>query len=122
MKGTIIRTEALPTGEYPVTVTDVEDAEGSYGPQIKLTLEVVGDGPYMGKRVFAWAAANLSTKSKLAHWVRAFGFAFEVGANFDTDILVGANATAVVLRKSRDNGDGDFNLVEDIQSSNPDPF
>jgi len=102
MKGTITTYEPIPTGEYRVFVSNVEDCEGQYGSQIRFTLEVMDDGDYQGRELRAWASANLSTKSKLARWAKACGHPFKAGAAFDTGVGRLFAGTGVNLEESVD--------------------
>ncbi len=119
MKGTVTESKPAPTGDYRVQVVDIEEFEGNFGPQLRFTLEVV-DGPYAGKQIYAWCAAKLSTRSKLAQWAAALGCPFVPGEMFDTDDLVGRQAIAVVTLESGDNGN-EFNRVQGLRSVQ-DPF
>lgn len=106
--------ETIPTGDYPIQVVDLTDEEGTFGPQLKWKLEIVGTSEYAGKYLTAWTSLTPSMKGKLAQWAVALGIELEPGMDFDTDMLIGKRAVAVVVVKSKDDG-SEFNKVDTIR-------
>ncbi len=106
--------EVLETGEYKVQVTDIEETEGKFGPQIKLTLEVIS-GDYEGQKVWAWTGLKGGPKAKLTRWCQAMGIDTSAGSQIDTDDLIGKRCTAVVLAKEKTDGSGEYNAVTDLK-------
>jgi len=111
----IVEYETIPTGEYPVQVADIEEEQGQFGPQLKLKLEIVGNGEHAGKTLTAWCGLTGSLKGKLAKWSAALGLVLEPGTDFDTDDLQGRRATAVVVVKTKDDG-SEFSKVEELKA------
>lgn len=106
--------ELLETGEYRVQVTNIEETEGNFGPQLKLTLEVIS-GEHEGASVWAWCSIKGGPKSKLTRWCQAMGIDTSAGVQVNTDDLVGKRCTAVVLVKEKTDGSGEYNAVTELK-------
>ncbi len=121
MKGIAMETThaVLPAGEYPVRVTQVEDANGPFGAYVRLALEVA-EGAHVGARLVACAHASLDTRSKLARWSAAFGYPWSPGHSVDTARLVGTTGIATVTHKAKNDGSVAA-VVSDIRPE-PSPF
>ena len=92
-------------GTYAVEVMDVEEfylADSPYGDghMLKLRLKVDGSDSV----VEAAASYKLSPRTKLYGWVSALGFQLDDIDEFDTDMLIGAQAFAVVVDNVSTNG------------------
>ena len=113
--------EVIPTGEYLAQITDQEDVpEGTYGPQIKLTFEIVArieEGTtkktkYAGKTRFGWASKKLTKGekgcSKLWSWVEAaYNRKIEIDEMVDTDSLQARRVIIVNVVEPAKNGEGE---------------
>ena len=103
--------EALPAGTYPAQLVAAEEADGQYGPQVKLTFEITS-GELAGKKLLAWASLRYSEKTKLYGWTRAIlGHAPEW---FDSDDLLHKPCRIVVSEKLGDGGDVIHNKVDNV--------
>jgi hypothetical protein len=108
-------------GTYLVTCVGTEDdhiAEGPYGARdvVRLFLQLDGMKDDEGQPIILDGIANrvLSPKSTLWGWVQAFGFKPEFGVPFDTDVLAGHRAQAVVLDKPSKDGSAIFSNIDNI--------
>lgn len=106
--------EVLETGEYRVQVTNIEETAGNFGPQLKLTLEVIA-GEHEGASLWTWCSIKGGPKSKLTRWCQAMGIDTSAGTQINTDDLVGKRCTAVVLAKEKTDGSGEYNAVTDLK-------
>ena len=109
--------ETIPTGEYLIQVTNIEETENKFDPdkpQLKWTLEIV-TGDYEGKNLIAFSSTSDSVKGKLVRWASALGLELVDGDAFDTDDLIGRQCLAVVLVKAKDDGT-EFNKVDDLKA------
>jgi hypothetical protein len=116
-KSEIVTYEPLATGEYPIRVVDAvleeskftDDKTGKPKEQVKFTFDVIDTG---GRQLTAWAGWPPSQKSKIVKWAKAFGM--EVNGSLDTDEMIGKSAIAVVIVKTKEDGE-EYNKVEEIK-------
>ena len=116
--------EVLPTGEYLVQVTDFEEVTGEFGPQVKLTFEIVKPAKFAGKTKLGWASMKLSTggkrNSKLWDWTCAiFGRKLKIGEDMELMDLVGRQAVAVIITEKK--GEDDMNKISSLKPYAPQP-
>jgi len=102
--------EPLPTGEYRVVLSAIEEVDTQYGKQLKWTFSV----PDENRTLTAYSSISPSVKSKCMQWAsvllnRAIGAEEEV----DFEKLVGRSAIATVMRKRKDDGT-EYNTVDDL--------
>lgn len=110
--------ELLPVGEYRVQVTNIAEETGNFGPQLKLTLEIV-KGEYEGKSLSAWVGIKGGPTAKLTLWAAALGLDTTPGNVLDTDELIGKQAMATILVESKPGTDGkmkEFNKVSTLRA------
>lgn len=120
-KSEIVTYEPLATGEYPVRIVDavleeskfLDDKTGKPKEQVKFTFDVVDTG---GRQLTAWAGWPPSAKSKIVKWARIGGL--EVNGSLDTDDMIGLTYTAVVIVKTKEDGE-EYNKVEDLKAVKP---
>jgi hypothetical protein len=76
------------------------------GDVLRIKVELVGIKDEDGEPVVldGMASLKLSPMSKLWGWVSAFGFKLDVGQEFDTDLLRGKRAFAVVGQREGQDG------------------
>lgn len=110
--------ETVEAGTYPAIVTNVEEADGSWGKYVKITFELQ-DEKHAGVTVTGIASAKFSSRSKLYRWVKAiFDAAIPRDYSLDTDHLVGRECR---LRLSvEETEDGTFNHVEKVLTAKDD--
>jgi hypothetical protein len=94
--------QALATGEYLAQVTDIEDADGTYGPQFKFTFELLAPKAVEGKHKMGWCSQKLTSggikTSKLWTWTEAlFNRKIVVGEDLDTLNLIGRKCVLVIV-------------------------
>jgi len=100
--------EVMPTNDYLVQITDIEETAGNYGPQFQFTLEVVKPERYAGKTRKYWCSQKLtagSKKSKLWSLVEAaYNRPLEIGEAVDSDNLQGRRMIATIVVETGDDG------------------
>jgi hypothetical protein len=107
---TVQSTEPIPTGEYAVELTAIELVDTQYGKQLKWTFVV----PEYKRTLVAYSSFSASPKSKCIRWASALlNRAIAVGEQVDLQSLVGKTATAVVIRKRKDDGT-EINAIDDL--------
>lgn len=110
--------ELLPVGEYRIQVTNVVEEVGNFGPQLKLTLEIV-KGEYEGKSLSAWCGLKGGPTAKLTAWAAALGLDTTPGNAIDTDDLNGKQCMATILVESKPGENGklkEFNKVSALRA------
>lgn len=95
-------------GWYEAVVSDVEEVEGQYGPQIRLRFDIGG-----GVSVLGWANASLGPRSKLTKWVK--GILGEVPDILDTADLVGRRCR--ILLDNVEGKNGTYNTIVSIKTA-----
>jgi hypothetical protein len=111
-------TELVPTGEYPVQITNTEEEEGQWGMQVKLTCEILA-GDYKGTQRFVWIKPSSSLKSKMAKWANACGLMLEEGVAFNTDWFQGRQCVAVIISQMKEDGVTEYNKITDLKPIPP---
>ncbi len=102
--------EPIPTGEYRVELTAIELVDGNYGKQFKWTFAV----PDEGRTLTAYSRVSASLKSKCMQWASALlNRAIEPNEDVDFGKLVGKTATAVIVRKKKDDGT-EYNSIDNL--------
>ena len=98
--------EPLPNGLYAAHVVEVTEDVGQFGPQLKVLFEVDG-GEHDGRQLVGWCSAKLSSRSKLAAWVKAILRleALPAGYELDTESLAGKPVTIATEKVQRTDGD-----------------
>jgi hypothetical protein len=108
------RTEILPGGEYPAEIATIEAADGQFGPQLKITFDLL-DRP--GRSLMGWCSQKFSPKSKLYLWTKAAfgGHDIPPAWTFDSDRLIGKKVILSVVRRRDDDGD-EYNRIDNVLS------
>jgi hypothetical protein len=107
---TVQSNEPIPTGEYTVELTAIELVDTQYGKQLKWAFLV----PDHKRTLVAFSSFSSSPSSKCVRWANALlNRTIAVGEQLDLNTLVGRTATAVVVRKRKDDG-AEFNAIEDL--------
>jgi hypothetical protein len=114
--------ETLPMGQYSATITDIEETEGHYGPQLAFTFTVAG-GEHDGALLKGWTSAKFSNKSKLYAWTKAaFGGAdIPEDYTFDSDHLLSRKVTLGVIIRVKPEDGTEFNRVDSVMPFNGTP-
>ncbi len=107
----------IPTGDYTARITEIEDDEGLYGPQVKFGFTISG-GEFDGESLLGWCSAKFSVKSNLYKWTRAaFGADIPTDYSFNSnDLLNRKVALTVVIKESEDGTE--FNRIEGVRGKN----
>jgi len=107
----------IPMGSYPATVAAIEEAEGTFGPQLRWTLNLGEvedvDGNTEDRTLVGYTGQVLSNKAKLWGWVQATGLDPADGLN--SDDLVGRRVVLDVTIEPRKDGQGEFNAIHGIR-------
>jgi hypothetical protein len=102
--------EPLPTGEYRVELTAIEEVDTPYGKQFKWTFRV----PDEERTLTAYSSISASVKSKCMQWAGALlNRNIQADDEVDFEKLIGKSATAVVVRKRKDDGT-EYNTIDDL--------
>lgn len=103
----------LPAGVYPAQVSNIEDADGQYGPQLKFTFDLLGE--HQGKQLTGWTSKSFNVKSKLYEWTQGMlgGIAIDPEWDFSSDAVMGKKVLLTVLKKAGDNG-SEFNRIDNV--------
>jgi len=102
--------EPLPTGEYRVELSAIEEVDTQYGKQLKWTFSV----PDENRTLTAYSSISPSVKSKCMQWACVLlNRAIKSDEEVDFEKLVGRSAIATVMRKRKDDGT-EYNTVDDL--------
>ena len=108
--------EALEPGVYPGKITDIQEEDGAYGPQLKVYFHLDPTEDYEeGKQIYAWCSRKFSPKSKLYTWTQAILGRITPDYVFDSDDIL--NKPILVVVGNRENADGSqvFDYVESLK-------
>lgn len=107
--------ELLPVGDYHAVITDIQQTDGIYGPQLCFSFTIEG-GDHDGSQLKAWCSAKFSTKSKLYEWARAAFGGVEIPPTytFDADDVMGRKVTLTVIINAKDDGT-EFNKIQTVK-------
>lgn len=107
----------FPTGDYKARITEIDEDEGLYGPQVKFEFTISG-GEFDGESLLGWCSAKFSAKSKLYQWTRAaFGADIPEDYPFNSDDLLNRKVALTVIIMQKDDG-SEFNRIEGVRGSN----
>lgn len=107
--------EAVPTGEYRARITEIEQVEGKFGPQLQLKCEIA-EGDHAGTTFFSWCSPKFGPKSKLYGWTEAaFAAAIPKDYTFDSDHLIGREVVVTLVVRELDGG-GEVNRVDSVRA------
>jgi hypothetical protein len=120
--------EVLPKQKYLFQVVNWEDATGKYGPQVKITLEVLKPSAFAGKQRCVWPNKKLTSNpknkkrsSKLWRWTEAiYNRPLVQGEEVDFDSFIGRKVVADVDIETGDNGE--YNTYEPEPFEKQEPF
>ena len=100
----LLRKEEYPeieTGEYIVQLIEIKETTSKrnpqFGPSIRFAFRIL-EQPYVNAVVSGLASAKLLAGNKLDKWLTGLGYEIEIGADLDTDALVGRIVRAYVER------------------------
>jgi len=104
------RYEPLSTGEYAVELTAIELVDTQYGKQLKWTFRVADEE----RNLVGYSSLSASLKSKCMQWAGALlNRPIKAEEDVDFEKLVGKTATAVVVRKRKEDGT-EYNTIDDL--------
>lgn len=110
--------EVIPTGEYLAELIDYEDTDGQFGPQYKLTWEIVKPEKFAGKQRFDWCSQKLTSGGKMQSklWGRVEALInrpIEIGENIDMDSLISRRAILVIIEEVK--GDDSYAKISSVK-------
>ncbi len=98
-------------GDYSAVITDIEDEDGQFGPQVRLQFVILDDdGDQTKDQIRGWASQKWGPKTKLYDWARAvLGKKCPgPGQPFDTDKLINRKCDIRVEEKAGPQGPRSF--------------
>ena len=111
--------EAVEPGVYPGKITDIQEEDGAYGPQLKVYFLLDPfEGYEAGKQLYAWCSRKFSPKSKLYSWTQAILGRIPSDYVFDSDDIL--NKPVMVVIDNRFSADG-AQLYDYVESLKPLP-
>ena len=97
--------EALEPGVYPGKITDIQEEDGAYGPQLKVYFLLDPfEGYEAGKQLYSWCSRKFSPKSKLYSWTQAILGRITPDYVFDSDDIL--EKPVLVVIDNRFSADG----------------
>lgn len=111
--------EAVEPGVYPGKITDIQEEDGAYGPQLKVYFLLDPfEGYEAGKQLYAWCSRKFSPKSKLYSWTQAILGRISPDYVFDSEDIL--NKPVMVVIDNRFSSDG-AQLYDYVESLKPLP-
>ena len=111
--------EAVEPGVYPGKITDIQEEDGAYGPQLKVYFLLDPfEGYEAGKQLYAWCSKKFSPKSKLYSWTQAIMGRISPDYVFDSEDIL--NKPVMVVIDNRFSADGS-QLYDYVESLKPLP-
>lgn len=112
--------ELLPVGDYKAVITNVQNDEGMFGPQLRVDFLVEG-GDYEGSQLVGWCSATFSPRSKLYSWTKAAFGGTEIPPTyaFNSDDVIGRRVVLTVIIRTKDDGT-EFNRIEAVKKCRSD--
>ena len=108
--------EALEPGVYPGKITDIQEEDGAYGPQLKVYFLLDPfEGYEGGKQLFSWCSRKFSPKSKLYSWTQAVLGRITPDYVFDSDDILNKPVMVVVGNRYSTDGSQLFDYVESLK-------
>lgn len=108
----------VPTGNYPATIADITEAEGQYGPQLRVEFELgdveTVDGEVQSVKLSSWTSQKFTggkKPSKLWTLVAAAGLSPDAMEGLDVAELIGRKVRLTVTEEPRRDGDGIYNRI-----------
>jgi hypothetical protein len=102
--------EPLGTGEYTVELTAIELVDTNYGKQLKWTFRVHDEE----RNLVGYSSLSASLKSKCMQWAGALlNRPIKADEEVNFEKLIGKSATAVVVRKRKEDGT-EYNSIDDL--------
>ena len=125
MTATEQKFEILPKQKYLFQVVNWEEVMGKWGPQIKITLEILKPEAFKEKQRCVWPNKNLTTsrkgKSKLWRWTAAiYNREIEPGEMVNFNYFIARKVVADVDVEKGENGE--YNTYEPEPFKNQEPF
>jgi hypothetical protein len=94
----------LAAGEYLAEVASIEEVDGQFGPQLKISFTLLGE--HEGAKLTGWCSKSFNTKSKLYEWTAAiFGKPISPEWDFDSDALLSRKVLLTVVKRAGTNGE-----------------
>lgn len=107
--------DPIPAGVYLAQIGAVDEAEGQFGPQLKIRFDLLDD-EHSDRALTGWTSCKLSPKSKLYTWSKAAIFGgrdIPATWSFDSDGLLGRQVQIVVSAERGSDGET-YNKVKDV--------
>ena len=108
--------EPVPTGRYSAKIVEVEESEGQFGCQIKITFELPPDANGEKRTIYGWCSQKFSSRSKLYLWTKAAlgGGPIDRNYTFTSDDLTGKRVTLTITEEQ-----GELGIYNKISSVMP---
>jgi len=105
--------ETLPIGTYEVEVEQIEvkQANGKEFPYLSMRYNIIEPTEFAGKKLFDNVSMAPTALFKLKQLTLACNL--DIGAEFDTDDLLGANVSVVVKHENKKDNAGNLVMLED---------
>jgi hypothetical protein len=106
--------EPIPPGTYELEIKAVEEKQGTKAPYLNVTLEVINDEDYAGRKIFEMVSLSPDALWKLKELADAIGQ--DISESFDTEDLLGEMCTGVVTierGQAKDKNDPDSERYPD---------
>jgi len=108
--------EALEPGVYPGKITDIQEEDGAYGPQLKVYFLLDPfEGYEAGKQLYAWCSKKFSPKSKLYSWTQAIMGRISPDYVFDSDDILEKPVLVVIDNRFSADGSQLYDYVESLK-------
>ena len=108
--------EALEPGVYPGKITDIQEEDGAYGPQLKVYFLLDPfEGYEAGKQLYAWCSRKFSPKSKLYSWTQAILGRITPDYVFDSDDILEKPVLVVIDNRFSADGSQLYDYVESLK-------
>ena len=108
--------EAVEPGVYPGKITDIQEEDGAYGPQLKVYFLLDPfEGYEAGKQLYAWCSKKFSPKSKLYSWTQAIMGRISPDYVFDSDDILEKPVLVVIDNRFSADGSQLYDYVESLK-------
>ena len=108
--------EAVEPGVYPGKITDIQEEDGAYGPQLKVYFLLDPfEGYEGGKQLFSWCSRKFSPKSKLYSWAQAILGRITHDYFFESEDILEKPVLVVIDNRFSADGSQLYDYVESLK-------
>jgi hypothetical protein len=110
----------LAAGEYLAEVSAIEQVDGQFGPQLKISFALLGE--HEGAKLTGWCSKSFNVKSKLYEWTLAImgGKPIPPDWDFESDALMSRKVMLTVVKRAGTNGE-EFNKIDSLAPAKATP-